>query len=218
MRSTVRHLLASGVLGVALVATALPAQAATTSVLTVNAGHLDVVDVAYEDGSLEIGVHDEDNDIEYGADEVKLVVKRQAKVTVPADPAFAFLGTPGVSKVWILPEIQNENLIWPGIAAEEVEAGVFTGDSLTLSVRSVTGPGQLAIYTENAVGQPSILADSGDGLPDALPLTAGDHTHANWAFDKAGTYCVTVRATGTLAATGQRVTSAPATLRFVVKA
>ncbi|MFI2651110.1 choice-of-anchor M domain-containing protein [Micromonospora fulviviridis] len=218
MRSTIRHLLASGVLGVALVATALPAQAATTSAVVFNTGHLDLVDVAYEAGALEVGVHDEDNDIEYGADEVKLVVKPQAKVTVPADPAFAFLGTPGVSKVWVLPQIQNTNLIWPGIAAEEIEAGVFAGDALTLSVQSVTGPGQLAIYTENAVGQPTILADSGDGLPDAITVTAGAHTHANWAFDKAGTYCVTVRATGTLAATGQQVASAPTTLRFTVKA
>ncbi|MEV1155149.1 choice-of-anchor M domain-containing protein [Micromonospora chokoriensis] len=217
MRSTIRHLLASGVLGVALVATAVPAQAATTSVVAFNSGHLDLVDIAYEDGALEVGVHDEDNDVEYGADEVKLIVKRQAKVTVPADPAFAFLGTPGVSTVWVLPQIENANLVWPGIAAEEIEAGVFAGDALTLSVKSVSGPGQLAIYTENAVGQPTILADSGDGLPDALTVTAGDHTHANWAFDQAGSYKVTVRATGTLAATGQRVTSEPATLRFTVK-
>ncbi|MDG4782245.1 choice-of-anchor M domain-containing protein [Micromonospora sp. WMMD961] len=218
MRSTIRHLLASGVLGVALVATALPAHAATSPAVVFDSGHLDLVDVAYEAGALEVGVHDEDNDIEYGADEVKLIVKRQAKVTVPADPAFAFLGTPGVSKVWILPQIQNSNLIWPGIAAEEIEAGVFASDALTLSVQSVSGPGQLAIYTENAVGQPTILADSGDGLPDAITVTAGDHSHANWAFDKAGTYYVTVRATGTLAATGQQVTSDPATFRFVVRA
>ncbi|MEU7588159.1 choice-of-anchor M domain-containing protein [Micromonospora sp. NPDC049230] len=217
MRSTMRHLLASGVLGVALVATALPAQAAPTAAVVFNTGHLDLVDVAYEDGALEVGVHDEDNDVEYGAGEVKLIVKRQAKVTVPADPAFAFLGTPGVSTVWVLPQIQNSNLIWPGIAAEEIGVGVFAGDALTLSVRSVDGPGQLAIYTENAVGQPTVLADSGDGLPDAITVTAGDHSHANWAFDKAGAYRVTVRATGTLAATGQRVTSEPATLRFTVK-
>ncbi|MFC0508864.1 choice-of-anchor M domain-containing protein [Micromonospora costi] len=217
MRRTLRHLLAPAILGLALVATALPAQAATTLPVVFRTGHLDVVDVAYEAGELEIGVHDEDNDVEYGSDEVKLVVKRQAKVTVPADPAFAFLGTPGVSTVWTLPEIQNPDLIWPGIAAEEIEPGVFAGDSLTLSVRSVTGPGQLAIYTENAVGQPNVLADSGDGLPDSINLTAGDHMHANWAFDEAGTYRVVVRATGVVAATGQPVTSAPATLHFTVK-
>ncbi|RKN21051.1 hypothetical protein D7147_09615 [Micromonospora musae] len=215
MRKSIRLLLASGVTTAALVATALPAQAAA---VTLKAGHLDVVDVAYEDGDLEIGVHDEENDVEYATDEVKLVVKRQAKVTVPDNPAFAFLGRPGVAEVWILPEIQNSELIWPGIAAEEIEAGVFAADSLTLRLQSVAGPGQLAIYTEDAVGQPTILADSGDGVPDAITLAAGDHTHANWAFDRSGDYRVTVQATGTLAATGQSVTSAPATLRLVVKA
>ncbi|SCF04707.1 surface-anchored protein [Micromonospora haikouensis] len=215
MRKPIRLLLASGVVTAALFAAAPPAQAA---VVTFNSGHLDLVDIAYEAGELEIGVHDEDNDVEYAADEVKIVVKRQAKVTVPNDPAFGFLGTPGVAKVWILPEIQNTNLVWPGLAAEEVEAGIFTTDALTLDVQSVSGPGQLAIYTENAVGQPTVLADSGDGLPDAIALTAGDHLHANWAFDRAGTYCITVRATGTLAATGQQVTSEPTTLHFVVRA
>ncbi|WBB48538.1 choice-of-anchor M domain-containing protein [Verrucosispora sp. WMMA2044] len=214
MRKPIRLLLASGAVTAALLAAAPPAQA---SVVTFNSGHLDLVDIAYEAGELELGVHDEDNDVEYAASEVKIVVKRQAKVTVPNDPAFGFLGTPGVSKVWILPEIQNTNLVWPGIAAEEVEPGTFTADALALKLQSVSGPGQLAIYTENAVGQPTILADSGDGLPDTIAVTAGDHTHANWAFDCAGTYRITFRATGTLAATGQQVTSEPATLRVVVR-
>ncbi|TDC42993.1 choice-of-anchor M domain-containing protein [Micromonospora sp. KC213] len=215
MRKPVRLLLASGAVTVALLAAAPPAQA---TVVTFSSGHVDLVDIAYEAGELELGVHDEDNDVEYATDEVKIVVKRQAKVTVPNDPAFGFLGTPGVSKVWILPEIQNTDLIWPGIAAEEIEPGTFTADALTLNVQSVSGPGQLAIYTENAVGQPNILADSGDGLPDTIALTAGDHLHANWAFDRAGIYCITLRATGTLAATGQQVTSEPATLHVVVRA
>ncbi|RKN47566.1 choice-of-anchor M domain-containing protein [Micromonospora endolithica] len=214
MRKPIRLLLASGVVTAALLAAAPPAQA---SLVTFNSGHVDLVDIAYEAGELELGVHDEDNDVEYTTEDVKIVVKRQAQVTVPNDPAFGFLGTPGVSNVWILPEIQNTSLIWPGIAAEEIEAGTFTADTLNLSLRSISGPGQLAIYTENAVGQPTVLADSGDGLPDTIALAAGDHLHANWAFDSAGTYRVTFRATGTLAANGQKVTSEPATLRVVVK-
>jgi surface-anchored protein len=208
-------LFATAAVTAGLVASAVPAQATTTVVFS--AGHIDLVDIAYEAGELEIGVHDEDNDVEYATEDVAVVVKRQARITVPNDPAFSFLGTPGVSKVWVLPEIQNTDLIWPGIAAEEIEPGAFAGDQVTLNVQAVHGPGQLAIYTENAVGQPVVLADSGDGLPDALTLTVGDHTHANWAFDKAGTYCVTVRATGTLA-DGQQVISDPATLRVVVEA
>lgn len=214
MRKPIRVLLASAAATTALLAAAPPAQA---SLVTFHSGHVDLVDIAYEAGELALGVHDEDNDVEYATDEVKVFVKRQAKVTVPNDPAFGFLGTPGESEVWILPAIQNTDLVWPGIAAEEVEAGPFTADALTLAVQSVSGPGQLAVFTEDAVGQPNILADSGDGLPDTVALTAGDHLHANWAFDRAGTYCITFRATGTLATTGQQVTSEAATLRVVVR-
>lgn len=214
MRKPIRLLLASGAVTTALLAAAPPAQA---SLVTFKSGHIDLVDIAYEAGELELGVHDEDNDVEYAANEVKIVVGQQAEVTVPNDPAFGFLGTPGISTVWVLPEIQNTDLVWPGIATEEVEDGIFTADELTLTMQSVHGPGELAIYTENAVGQPNVLMDSGDALPDTMALTAGQHQHANWAFDRAGTYCVTFRATGTLAATGQQVTSEAATLRVVVE-
>lgn len=214
MRKPIRLLLTAGAVTTALLAAASPAQA---SLVTFESGHIDLVDIAYEAGELELGVHDEDNDVEYAANEVKIVVGQQAEVTVPNDPAFGFLGTPGISTVWILPEIQNTDLVWPGIATEEVEDGIFTADELTLTMHSVHGPGELAIYTENAVGQPNVLMDSGDVLPDTMALTAGQHQHANWAFDRAGTYCVTFRATGTLAATGQQVTSDAATLRVVVK-
>ncbi|WP_018831694.1 choice-of-anchor M domain-containing protein [Salinispora tropica] len=214
MRKPIRLLLTSGAVTAAMLVAAPPAQA---SPVTFSSGHIDLVDIAYEDGELELGVHDEDNDVEYATDEVRVIVKRQAEVTVPNDPAFGFLGTPGVSTVWILPEIQNTDLVWPGVATEEVEAGVFTDDELTLTMQSVHGPGELALYTENAVGQPNVIVDSGDGLPDTIALTAGDHQHANWAFDRAGTYCITFHATGTLADTGQQVSSETVTLRVVVR-
>lgn len=214
MRKPIRLLLASGAATAALLAATQPAQA---SLVTFSSGHIDLVDIAYEAGELELGVHDEDNDVEHPTDEVKIVVKQQAEVTVPNDPAFDFLGTPGVSTVWILPQIQDTDLVWPGVATEEVEAGVFTDDELTLAMQSVSGPGELALYTENAVGQPNVLVDSGAGLPGTIALNAGDHQHYSWAFDRAGTYCVTFSATGTLADTGQQVSSEAVTLRVVVQ-
>jgi surface-anchored protein len=60
-----------------------------------------------------------------------------------------------------------------------------------------------------------VLHNSGDGLPDAKPLAAGAHTHANWAFSAAGTYTVTFRVSGALAARGATV-SAEATYSFKV--
>ncbi|BCJ50402.1 hypothetical protein Asp14428_18770 [Actinoplanes sp. NBRC 14428] len=174
--------------------------------------------MAYEDGALEIGVHDEtvEPDVEREVDDVVFLVKKAAKTTVPADPTYGFLGAAG-KPVWVLPEVQNEDLLWPGLAAEEIDAGVFAGDTVTLKAENVTGPGRFAIFTENAVGTPQVLVNSGDGLPDALSLNAGTHRHVSWAFQKAGVYFVTVRATATLAGSGATVTSEPAVYTFVVQ-
>lgn len=217
MRRPFRLLLGSGVLAVALLGTAVPAHARTTPVV-LSAGHVDVADVAYEAGALEIGVHDEtvEPGVEREVDDVVFLVKRAARSTVPGDPAFGFLGAAG-APVWILPEIQNEELLWPGLAAEELEAGVFAGDTVSLRVEGVTGPGRVAVFTEDAVGTPQVLVNSGDGLPDAVALAVGTHRHASWAFSHAGVYCLKVRATATLAGTGATVESAPVTYKFVVQ-
>ena len=211
MRKPFRLLIGSGALVAALLSAAPPAQATDTVVLS--SGHVDIVDIAYEDGALDIGVHDET--VERQVDDVVLLVRNAARTTVPDHPAFGFLGAAG-KPVWILPEIQDERLLWPGIATEEIEAGVFAGDTVSLAVQKVIGPGHLALFTEDAVGNPNVLIDSADGLPDALPLQAGSHKHASWAFSKAGVYLIKVRATGTRT-DGTTVTSAPAVYKVVVQ-
>ncbi|HWS31327.1 MAG TPA: hypothetical protein VN408_01145, partial [Actinoplanes sp.] len=92
MRKPLRTMLGTGILAATLLGTAVPAQAAPAVVLS--SGHVDVVDIAVEDGTLEIGVHDEtvDPDVEREVDDVVFLVKQSAKTTVPADPAFGFLG------------------------------------------------------------------------------------------------------------------------------
>ncbi|GGP66019.1 choice-of-anchor M domain-containing protein [Saccharothrix coeruleofusca] len=191
------------------------ASATAAPVVTIDTGHVDVFGVAYEDGAFDLHVHDEAAEAEYSPAEVLLVAKSQARTTVPADPAYAFLGAPG-RPVWVLPEVEDTGLLWPGIAAEEVEPDVFVDGSLRLNVTRVHGPGDFSIFTTDAVGAPSVLVDSGNGLPDRLALTPGGHQHANWAFEAPGYYTITVRAAGTLATTGERVVSEPATYRFKV--
>lgn len=213
MRTTARIALfltaVTGLTGLA----AAPATAAPLA--TLDTGHVDVFGVAFEDGAFHLHVHDETTDTEYAPSEALLVAKPEARTTVPADPAYSFLGAPG-APVWVLPQVRDETLLWPGIAAEEVEPGVFVDGSLRLKVTHVYGPDDFSIFTTDAVGTPTVLVDSGNGLPDSIDLSPGGHQHANWAFEAAGCYSITVRAVGTLAATGARVVSAPATYQFKV--
>lgn len=209
-----RHLVASLTVAAAgLAATAaVPASAATT--VTLDHGHADV-GVAYENDALDLHVHDEAGG-EYEPSEVRLVAKSEARTTVPDDPAFGFLGDPG-DPVWVLPEVEDPALLFLGLSAEEIATGVFANDTIHLDVVKVYGPGDFSVFTTDPAGAPDVLADSGDGLPDRIDLTAAGHAHANWAFEAAGTYKVVVKASGTLAGSGETVRSSLATYRFEVQ-
>lgn len=217
MRPFLRLLAGGGVLAAGLTGIAAPARAyPVPAPIILSSGHVDAVDVEFEDGSLALAVHDESSDTAYAPGEVVLHVKNLARTAVPDDPAYAFLGAPG-DPVWLLPEIQNPDLLWPGLSTEELAPGVFANDTVTVKVERVRGPGDVAVFTQDAVGAPDVLVDSGDGLPDAIPLSTGGHTHVNWAFEEAGSYKLKVRATATLASTGQTVSSAAAVYTFTVQ-
>lgn len=199
----------------ALTGVATPASA--VSQVVIDQGHVDAFGLAYENGVLNLHVHDGANDAEYDPSEVQLVAKPAAKTTVPDDPAYAFLGAPGDS-IWVLPQVQNPDLLFAGIAAEEIAPGLFTDDTLTIDVVGVRGPADFSIFTQDAFGAPTVRVDSGDGLPDRTTTRAGGHEHVNWGFEAAGTYKVWVRAKGTLAATGKTVYSPIETYTFKVQA
>lgn len=197
----------------AAVAVGGPAQAAP---IVISEGHVDAVDVAYEDGALEIVIHDEETDTELDPADVVLVAKKESATTVPSDPAFSFLGAPG-AKVYLLPSVETEGLLFPGLSAEEVEEGVFLDDSLTLRFKQVIGPDGVSLFDFNPDGTPNKLVDSEDGLPDKVTLGAGVHVHQNWAFEKHGKYFIKVDAAAKLASTGATVTSPAVWLTFKVE-
>jgi surface-anchored protein len=144
--------------------------------------------------------------------DVLFQVLPQAKTTVPGNSAYAFLGAAG-SPVWILPQTQNANLLWPGWNTERLTSATFSTTRTTLT--SVTG-GQFAIFTTNAFGSPTVLFDSGNGLPDTISVPTNTHAHASWAFKSAGTYTVTFQVAADLVG-GGTVTSAPASFTFEVQ-
>lgn len=187
-------------------------------------GHVDVIDVAYEDDELGISIHDEsvDPDVERDPARTILVVKSAAKVQVP-DARFAFLGAVGTD-VWMLPEGQPEaeaaGILWPGIATEEVEAGVFLDDNVDVRFKNLAGPNGLSLFEspQDELTAPTVLVDSEDGLPDTLTTPVGVHRHMNWAFESPGVYLLRIQARGRLAELPgtPSVSSADAVLKFVV--
>jgi len=196
----------------------------TSSWYVLDEGHIDAIDVAYEDDELGISVHDEtvDPDVERDPATTIMVVKGSAKVQIP-DARFAFLGPVGTN-VWILPEGQPEaeaaGLLWAGVATEEIEAGVLLNDTVDIRFRNVVGPNGFSLFEspQDELTDPAILVDSEDGLPDTLTTPVGLHRHMNWAFESPGIYLVRIQARGRLAQVPGNpwVSSSNAVLKFVV--
>jgi len=71
--------------------------------------------------------------------QVYIVGNGEAKLAIPDNANYAFLGAPGAS-IWILPQSQNVALPYLGASAEDIPLDVFVGP-LNLELRAVEGPG-----------------------------------------------------------------------------
>lgn len=153
----------------------------------------------------------------YDADDTVLQVKGEAKTTVPDGAKFAFLGNAG-DPVWILPQAQDEQLLYLGYGGEGIPERVFTGNQVKVALKSVTGPGDFFSYRVDGFGTPQVLFNTRDGITDADVATvqAGGDAHLNWAFTQPGEYAVVVEVTGTLQDGDKPVSSGPVTYSFSV--
>lgn len=212
---TATVVLASSLLGGA------PTQAAT--LVEIDRGHLDVFR-AVSDGaaspSLELAVGDEEAEEIRDPDDVLFRVGDNTLTTLPSPNPLPFLGQPG-DTVFVLPEVQQNDRLWPGWGAEEPEGpgepglppGVFDGD-LTLAITGIDGPGDLKLWFDGAT---TAFVDTADGLPDTFPIQQGSDAHANWAFTEPGSYTITAELSGDLPAGAGTVTSTPTAYRFEVQ-
>ena len=154
-------------------------------------GHADVgIDYDAESNHWNLHVHDEANDQEYSPPtETLLFVRSNAHGTVPAGAEWSFLGSPG-GEVWTLPSVQNPNLLFLGIGSEEIADGTFAGDQFTLALKNVIGPGHFALFDYDSFGDPVVWMNTRDGIDgaDAVTMSSGRHSHANWSFSAPGDY------------------------------
>ena len=182
---------------------------------TLTSGHLDL-GVAFEEGALHLHIHDEENEAEYEPEDAILQVGAASLTLVPNDPRYAFLGAAG-GPVHVLPQVENPDLIFLGVGAEEVELGLFENDEVSFSLRAVFGPGEFAAYSVDGFGTPTVHFNSRDGIgaTDRVLVQAGGHSDMNWAFSAPGEYRVTFEAEGTLAG-GGALASGPIDFNFSV--
>lgn len=165
------------------------------------AGHTDI-GVNFEDDAWDLHIHDEENDIEYEPDEAMLYVGRDAMLKRSgdaADSAYDFLGVPAGDSLFVLPQTENPNLLFLGVGAEELADGVLAGNTATLRLASVSGPGQFSIWQSGLTPTtPQLIMATSDGIDaaDAYEVEAGSHAHMNFAFTKKGFYEVTFVAMG----------------------
>ena len=213
-----RSMLVVGALvAAALTVGVLPAQA--THRLVLSAGHVDVLDIAVEDGKLDVVMHDEtvEPGVERDLDTVLFQAKPETETTVPDAPQFAFLGDPG-DPVWILPQDNVEGLLFAGFSTEELEPGVVKNDTVSIRLVNVCGPADVSLFTVDALDQVVKLADSGDGLPDVTTMQPLSHEHFNWGFEAEGDYFLTFVVTARLASNNRFLSSGPVTAKFHVGA
>ena len=182
-------------------------------------GHTDV-GIAFESGAfdLHIGQHEGSPPMEYEPGEAVLAVDiTRAQSTVPSGASWSFLGAAG-SSVWILPQVENPALIFLGLGTEELDAGLFVNDQVTLSLSAVRAPGAFSMYEVGVFGTPTVFMNSGDGVSEAdgILLSTGSHRHVNWAFSTPGVYEVDFQASGVLVDGNQPILSGPVTYTFSV--
>ena len=187
---------------------------------TLKTGHADI-GVNFEDDAWDLHIHDEETDTEYEPDEAMFYVGRDAMLTRTGDAAntaYDFLGAPVGSTLFVLPQVENPNLLFLGIGGEELADGLLEGDKATLRLASVSGPGQFSIWQSGLTPTtPKLIMATSDGIDasDAFDVGAGSHAHANFAFTKQGFYEVTFVASG-VNADGDATDSGPVTYHFYV--
>ena len=142
---------------------------------------------------LALVARDADRGVNLASNEVILVAREAARLTLPPGNPFGDGGAP----FWILPQSQNVNLLYLGVSAEGVPAGVFNGP-LSVMLKRFDGPGYLMAWQATGPGQFNIRLNTRDGLGvnDAFSPLIGSHEHFNWGFSTTGVFSVTFEVAG----------------------
>jgi putative ABC transporter-associated repeat protein len=165
-----------------------------------NDGHIDIASLV-EGGQLATKVKDTSIGSEAVWRETGRTVLQllpESLTTVPADPAFAFLGDPG-SPLWQVTQTQQDGLLWPGWSTEALPLSATSG-GVSWTLGAVEGypddtgapstVGAFSLYESGTFGAPSVLLDSTDPARSTFVIPRNVHAHGAWSFTAEGVYCL----------------------------
>lgn len=169
---------------------------------------------ADEAHKLDIVVRDDDQGQTYRSNEVSLVVREAARLTLPAGTVFGNEGDP----LWVLPQSPNPEVLFVGLSGEALLPGPFTG-AVELRLVDLRGPGHVFLWQADAFGVFDLRMDTRDGVSaaDAVQVPLGGHAHYNWGFTTNGVFEVVLQAFGQRAGVVTNDFSLPTALRFEVE-
>ncbi|WP_443189965.1 choice-of-anchor M domain-containing protein [Micromonospora sp. CB01531] len=191
-------------------------QPIATGRTVLSAGHVDL-GPRYVDGRWTLLVHDgtKAQPVWRSPDETVLRVSDAALQPVPDDPAYAFLGIDAGKRVHVVPQVQNQDVVWIGWNTQDPQVMQTIDRGATLNLLGVRGPGTLTTFLQSGnFAAPQVLWRSAQPSAQPFWVEVNTHTHANWVFSEPGVYLVTVQVSADLIS-GEKV-SATRTLRFAV--
>ncbi|GGM90174.1 hypothetical protein GCM10011609_28860 [Lentzea pudingi] len=195
--------------------TIAPDQRTAADEAVLSRGHVDI-GPRYVDGAWKLMVHDDtgEQSVWRDLDRTAFQVPDKALLTVPDNPAYAFIGKPG-AKVHVLPQVQNPEVTWVGWNTQDPEVMETVDRGVTLTLTGVDGPGELFVYLQAGnFGAADVLWNSTKPERQDIWVDTNTHTHANWVFTTPGVYLVQVEAHAKLV--DGKEARHTATLRFAV--
>lgn len=155
-------------------------------------GHLDL-GPRLVDGKWALQIRDDTGDGPVWREPADVVIQvaDAAKTTVPDDPAYAFLGSPG-AEIWVLPQVQDQKVVWPGWNTQDPSIAELVGREVTWRLHGVEGPGRFELFLTGNFGAPATIFSSGRPYPQETGVEAGTHVHGNWVFTAPGAYSLDV--------------------------
>lgn len=190
--------LLGGLCAAAILATAAPLaplptppRAEAQEAVTLDHGHVDAFNVSAPSGALTLDLKEDvtGSHVHHAPEDVTLAVKDQARTEDTA-------GIDGIGKSgFLLPQTQDEGLLWPGWDSQEVREAGFT--EVDINFREVTGPGEVFLFQNKGFGDLAAVTTSANmqlGSGDTIHQSEPGHVHANWLFTEPGTYRMRVSA------------------------